>query len=158
MYDTGRWPQAQFKKVDGLQFGTVLPPMDAQTKKRVTVLHEAGFCINPASKYKADQAWELVKFESGAEAQTIRTEAGWALPALPEVVKALDLTADPLEKTWFEAVPFATVAPCFMRTSQWDPANSELQNAVDSIFLGKATAAEAMGVATPIVDGILAEA
>jgi len=158
MYDTGRWPQAQFKKVDGLKFGTVLPPMDAQTKKRVVVLHEAGFCINPASKFKGNEAWELTKFESGAEAQTIRTKAGWAVPALPAVVKELNLMEDPLEKTWFEAVPFATVPPCFMRTTQWDSANSELQNAVDSVFLGKATSAEAMSAAAPIVDGILAEA
>lgn len=157
MYDTGRWPQAQFKKVEGLEFGTMLPPMNAKTKQRVVVLHEAGFCMNPASKYKADQTWELVKFMGGAEANKIRAQAGWAVPALPSVVEELKLASDPLEKTWFDAIPFATVSPCFMRTPNWGPADSELQNAIDSIFLGKATAAEAMKGAVARVDELLAQ-
>lgn len=158
MYDTGRWPQAQFKEVAELQFGTVLPPIDAQTNERVVVLHEAGFCMNPASKFKEEGTWQVVKFMGGPEANKIRAEAGWALPALPAVVEELGLLNDPLEKTWFDAVPFATVAPCFMRTAKWGPADSELANAIDSVFLGEATAAEAMAAAAPVVDGILSGA
>lgn len=156
MYDTGRWPQAQFKQSEGLDFGTALPPMDAATKQRVTVLHEAGFCMNPASTTKEGATWEVVKFMGGAEANEIRTVAGWALPALPAVVEKLQLLSDPLEKTWFDAVEFATVAPCFMRTPNWGPAESEFQVAIDKVFLGEATAAEAMAAAAPIVDGLLA--
>ncbi|RIK43169.1 MAG: hypothetical protein DCC57_17960 [Chloroflexi bacterium] len=70
----------------------------------------------------------------------------------------MGLLNDPLEKTWFDAVPFATVAPCFMRTAKWGPADSELANAIDSVFLGEATAAEAMAAAAPVVDGILSGA
>lgn len=158
MYDTGRWPQSQFKEVAELKFGTVLPPMDAQTNERVVVLHEAGFCMNPASEFKETGAWQVVRFMGGPEANKIRAEAGWALPALPAVVEELGFLNDPLEKTWFDAVPFATVAPCFMRTAYWGPADSELANAIDSIFLGEATAAEAMSAVAPIVDGILSGA
>ena len=52
MYDTGRWPQAQFKKVQDLQFGTCLPPVDADTGKRVTVLHEAGWSHEPCHDHE----------------------------------------------------------------------------------------------------------
>ncbi|MFO7634099.1 MAG: extracellular solute-binding protein [Caldilinea sp.] len=158
MYDTGRWPQAQFKQVEDLDFGTALPPIDADTGKRVTVLHEAGWCMNPASQYKDGATWNVLKFMGGPEANQIRTEAGWALPALPQIVEDLKLLEDPLEKTWFDAVPFATVSPCFMRTPNWDRADSELQNAIDTVFLGRATAMEAMSAAAPIADNMLAGA
>ena len=156
MYDTGRWPQTDFKKEEGLEFGTALPPVDAKTGNRVVVLHEAGFCLNPASPLKANEGWEVLKFEAGAEAQKIRTLAGWAVPALPAVVEELKLLEDPIEKTWFDAVAFATVSPCFMRTSQWGPVDSELTNAIDSIFLGQQSAADAMAAAAPIMDQLLA--
>lgn len=156
IYDSGRWPQATFKQTEGLSFGTVLPPIDAATKQRVTVLHEAGFCMNPASLTKEGATWDVVKYMGGAEANKIRAAAGWALPALPAVVEELALLSDPIEKTWFDAVEYATVPPCFMRTANWGPADSELQVAIDQVFLGEATAAEAMAAAAPIVDGLLA--
>ena len=156
MYDTGRWPQAQFKKVEDLQFGTCLPPVDADTGKRVTVLHEAGWCMNPATTMKDGATWDVLKYMAGAEANKIRAQAGWALPALPGVVAELKMEEDPLEKTWFEAVPFATVSPCFMRNANWDKAGNELQVGIDTVFLGKAGAKEAMTTAAAAADPILA--
>jgi multiple sugar transport system substrate-binding protein len=158
MYDTGRWPQSQFKSAEDLTFGTVLPPIDSETGERVVVLHEAGFCMNPASPHKDDATWEVVKFMGGPVANKIRAEAGWALPAQPAVAEELKMLEDPLEITWFDAVEYATVLPCFMRTSKWGPADSELATAIESIFLGEATAAEAMSAVAPVVDDILASA
>ena len=43
-----------------------------------------------------------------------------------------------------------------MRNPNWDKAGSELQNGIDTVFLGKATAKEAMTTAAPVADGILA--
>jgi multiple sugar transport system substrate-binding protein len=156
MYDTGRWPQTQFKSVEGLEFGTCLPPVDADTGKRVTVLHEAGWCMNPATKMKDGATWEVLRFMAGAQANKIRAQAGWALPALPSVVAELKMEEDPLEKAWFEAIPFATVSPCFMRNANWDKAGSELQVGIDTVFLGKAGAPEAMATAAAAADPILA--
>jgi hypothetical protein len=45
-----------------------------------------------------------------------------------------------------------------MCTAKWGPADAELAVAIDNVFLGEATAAEAMAAAAPVVDGILAEA
>jgi multiple sugar transport system substrate-binding protein len=156
MYDTGRWPQAQFKQVEGLDFATCLPPLNGSTGKRVTVLHEAGWCMNPATTMKDGATWEVLRYMAGAEANKIRAEAGWALPALPSVVAELKMEEDPLEKTWFDAIPFATVSPCFMRTPNWDRADAELQIGIDTVFLGRADAKEAMTAAAAVADPILA--
>ncbi len=156
IFDTGRWPQSTFLGVEGLEFGTVLPPRSPNTNKLVTVLHEAGWCMNPASRYKFNEAWELLKALAGPLAHKIRTEAGWAIPAIPSVVEELGLLNDPIEKTWFEAVPFATVSPCFTRTIVWSQADEEFVAAIEAAFLGKATAEEAMKKVAPVVDGILA--
>lgn len=156
IYDTGRWPQSSFKAVEGLDFGTVLPPKSPNTNQLVTVLHEAGWCMNPASPYKFNEAWELLKALAGPLAHKIRTEAGWAIPAIPSVVEELGLLDDPIEKTWFEAVPFATVSPCFTRTIVWSVADAEFVPAIEAAFLGEATAEEAMKKVAPIVDDILA--
>ena len=72
IYDTGRWPLTQFRKATDLKFGTVLPPIDPKTKKRVTVLHEAGWCLSSASKFKVKEGWYLTKWMGGAEANEIR--------------------------------------------------------------------------------------
>jgi multiple sugar transport system substrate-binding protein len=155
IFDTGRWPLTDFRKAEGLQFATILPPLDPKTKKRVTVLHEAGWCLSAASKYKFNEAWELTKWMGGPEANKIRAEAGWALPAIPSVVKELNMESDPLEKPWFDAVPFATVKPWFMRTPVWWPADREFHTAFEAAFLEKATVEEALKEVAPRVDQIL---
>jgi multiple sugar transport system substrate-binding protein len=153
IFDNGRWPQSQFKETPDLDFGTVLAPKSPKGT-RITVLHEAGWCLNPATDHP-DEGWELVKWLAGPEAQRIRAEAGWALPAIPTVAEELGLLEDPIEKTWFEAVDSATVTACHLRTPKWMRASEEIDLAIQSAFLGEASIEEAVQAAVPIVDGIL---
>ena len=159
IFDNGRWPQSQFKSVEGLEFGTVLPPKCTYTGNLVTVIHLACWCMNPASPYKFNEAWELLKWEAGPLAHKVRTEAGWAIPAIPSVVEELGLLSDPIDRTWFEAVPHATVRPCFTRSAVYWQADEDLTVALEQAFLGKKPVAQALAEAVPLMDsklGVLA--
>jgi len=153
IFDNGRWPQAQFKEVPDLNFGTVLAPR-SPTGERVSVLHEAGWCLNPDTAHEAE-AWELLKWLAGPEAHRIRAEAGWALPAMPDLAEELGFLDDPIEKTWFEAVEYATVTPCFLRSQNWGRASEEIDLAISSAFLEGVPVEEAMQAAAPVVDRLL---
>jgi multiple sugar transport system substrate-binding protein len=157
MFDNGRWPQSAFKAVEGLDFGTVLPPKSSNTGKLATVLHQAGWSMNPASPHKIDgTAWELLKWEAGPLAHKVRTEAGWAIPAIPAVVEELGLMDDPIDKTWFEAVPYMTVSPCFTRSAAYWRADEDLTVALQSAFLGEASVQDALKEVAPLMDAKLA--
>ena len=153
IFDNGRWPQTQFKEVPDLVFGTALPPMSPKGT-RITVLHEAGWCINPATEYP-DEAWELVKGLSNEDAARISSEAGWGIPAVASVADELGLLEDPIEKTWFEAIEFATTTPCFLRTPNWDRAAAEIDLAIQSAFLGEASIEDAIASVVPIANQAL---
>jgi multiple sugar transport system substrate-binding protein len=161
IYDTGIWPQSQFFNTPDLEFGTVLPPKSPNTDTLITVLHAAGWSMNPASADK-DMSWELLKWMSSPRAAQIRAEAGWGLPALPSIAEqvtvessGLNFIEDPIYKTWFEGIPFATVTPLFFRNPNWDKAEEEIGLAVQAAFLGEMPIADGLRAAAPIVDGIL---
>jgi multiple sugar transport system substrate-binding protein len=152
IFDNGRWPQSQFKSVADLDFGTVLPPKSSYTGELVTVIHQACWCMNPASRYKFDEAWELLKWEASPLAHRVRTVAGWAIPAIPSVVEELGLLNDPIDKTWFEAVPYATVSPCYTRSAVYWQADEDLGVALEKAFLQTLTVADALTEAAPLMD------
>jgi multiple sugar transport system substrate-binding protein len=153
-YDTGRWPQTQFMAVEGLEFGTVLPPKN-NDGKRVTVLHEAGWSMSPKSSHK-DEAWELLKWLGGPDANKIRAAAGWALPAQPAVAEDLGFLDNELEKTWFEAVDYATVSACFLRNFNWSQADEEINLVIQAAYKGQTSIEDGLKDLAPIVDDILA--
>lgn len=157
LMDNGRWPQTDFKKKEDLEFGLIIPAMNAATKKRISILHTSAFCINPATKNQ-EAAWKFAKYIGGPEGNKQFGLAGWAVPAYPAVIKELGWESDPLEKVWIDTIQYATVTPCFMRTTAWDQADTELANALESIWLGQATAEEALKQVAPVMDGILASA
>ena len=47
--------------------------------------------MNPATTMKDGATWDVLKYMAGAEANKIRAQAGWALPALPGVVADLKI-------------------------------------------------------------------
>lgn len=153
IFDNGRWPQSQFKEAQDLDFGTVLPPI-GPNGSRVTVLHAAGWCLNPDSEHAAE-AWELVKALAAPEAHKIRTEAGWAIPAIPSVAEELGLLTDEIESTWFDAITLATVGPCHLRNPNWDKASAEIDLAIQAAFLGESSIEDAVSAAVPLVDRLL---
>ena len=153
LLDSGRWPMGRFKDFDGLEFGTVLPPK-SNDGNRVTVIHEAGWVMSPVSENK-DEAWELLKWVSRPDAHRIRAERGHALPAVPSVVEELGYLEDELEKTWFEAVPYATTVPCFLRNFNWSLADEEINLVIQAAFQGQISIEDGLKGVAPIVDSIL---
>lgn len=157
MMDNGRWPLTDLKAKDGFEFGIVLPPSNAKTKKRVTLLHNSGFCINPNTKNK-EAAWQFAKYIGGPQGNKEFGSAGWAMPAYEDVVQELGWDKDEYEKVWVEATPLATVPPCFLRTTVWDQVDSELANTLESIWLGEVTAEAGLTKVAKTMDDLLANA
>ena len=157
MMDNGRWSQTDLMKAKDLQFGLVLPPTYPSTKKLVSVLHTSAFCVSPQTKYK-DQSWALAKYLGGPVGNKLFGQAGWAVPCLPSVVKELGWDTDPIEKVWIEAIPYATVMPCFQRTTAWSEADTEIANTLQAIWLGKETVEDGLSATAKKVDTILAQA
>jgi len=156
MMDNGRWPQAEFKKTPGLDLGTVMIPISNKTGKRVPVLHEASFCLAKNGQHK-QEAWQLAKWLGSEVGNTAFAQAGWGIPATKATGAALGMENDPIEKTWFESIPLATVKSCFMRTTVWDKIDSTILGpALEEITTGKATAADKLKAIAPQVDALLA--
>ncbi len=156
MMDNGRWPQADFKKTPGIELGTVMIPKSPKTGKRVPVLHEASFCIAKNGQHK-QEAWQLAKWLGSEAGNTAFAKAGWGIPATMATGAALGMDKDPVERTWFDSIPLATVKSDFMRTTVWDKIDSTLLGpALEAITTGKATAADKLKEIAPEVDKLLA--
>jgi multiple sugar transport system substrate-binding protein len=156
MMDNGRWPQADFMKTPGIQLGTVMIPKSPATGNRVPVLHEASFCIAKNGQHK-QEAWQLAKWLGSEAGNTAFAKAGWGIPATKATGAALGMDKDPVERTWFDSIPLATVKSCFMRTTAWDKIDSTvLGPALEAITTGKATAADKFKEIAPEVDKLLA--
>jgi multiple sugar transport system substrate-binding protein len=153
MYDTGIWPLSRFLGNKDLDIGTVLPPTTKEGK-RACVLHQADWCMNPAAPDK-DLAWELLKWQVSPRAAAIWGKSGFSLPAIKSVTEELGLLKDPIRKTYYEAVPFITVLPWFIRTTKGPQVETEINQAIQAAFLGQASIADAVKAAAPIIDGIL---
>jgi multiple sugar transport system substrate-binding protein len=153
MFDTGIWPLSQFLNTKGLNFGTVLPPK-TDAGKLVTVLHQADWAINPNTTNK-DGAWELLKWMTSPRAAAVWGKSGFSLPAIESVAKDLGFYEDPIRKTFYEAVDYMTTLPWFIRTTNGAEAETEINQAIQSAFLGQTSIEEALKAAAPTVDSIL---
>jgi multiple sugar transport system substrate-binding protein len=153
MYDTGIWPLSKFLENKDLDIGTVLPPK-TKDGKRACVLHQADWCMNPAAPDK-DLAWELLKWQVSPKAAAVWGRSGFSLPAIKSVTEELGLLKDPIRKTYYDAVPFITVLPWFIRTTKGDQVETEINQAIQAAFLGQAKIEDALKAAAPVIDGIL---
>lgn len=153
MLENGIWPLSQFLGVEGLEIGTVLPPK-TNDGSRACVLHQADWCMNPASSDKA-LTWELLKWLTSPRAAAIRGASGFSLPAIPSAAEELGLFEDPIRKTFYEAVDYMDVLPWFIRTTKAGEAGTEIDLAIQAAFLGEVSIEDALKATAPIVDGIL---
>jgi len=153
MFDTGIWPLSQFLGKKDLNFGTVLPPK-TKDGKRCCVIHQADWSMNPSAADK-DLAWELLKWNVSAKAAGVWGKSGFSLPAQPAVTDELGLLKDPIRKTYYDAVPYITVMPWFIRTSKGDQVEQELNQVIQAAFLGQTSIADGCKAAAPIIDSIL---
>src|SRR4029453_5923365 len=113
---------------------------------------EASFCLAKNGQHK-DEAWQLAKWLGSEEGNTAFAKAGWGIPATKATGAALGMERDPIEKTWFDSIPLATVKPAFMRPTGWEKIDSPLLGpALEAITTGKATAADKLKEIAPEVD------
>jgi ABC-type glycerol-3-phosphate transport system substrate-binding protein len=120
-------------------------------------LHSASFCIAKNGQHK-EQAWQLAKWLGSEAGNRAFAEAGWGIPATVATGAALGMDKDPIEKTWFDSIPLATVKADFMRTTVWEKVDAMLGPALEAITTGKATAADKLKELAPEADKILASA
>ena len=86
---TGRWPLADYKKVDGFNFGTMGLPAGPASKGNT--LCWAGFAINSASENK-DAAWTFLKYIAAGDGA--KEFANYAFTAVQSVAAEQGLSED----------------------------------------------------------------
>ena len=115
----------------------------------------AGFAINANSKNK-DAAWDFLQYLAGPEGQITFTTTGGS-PAVPAMTGNADVKAS------FKA-PFADVFLSESETGKVNPQfpkyvdvlNKDIQPALDKVWAGEATAADALGAIKDQVNADLA--
>jgi multiple sugar transport system substrate-binding protein len=141
MEQDGVWPISQYQEA-GINFGTVgLPSFGDKPAKNV--INVAGISIAKDSKHP-QEAWAFAKFFVSAEAQRMRLAD---LPVSPEVAQDFNgknLLEDPALATFYAVIEKATETPAFLLTPAWSQISSNLQNAISSVMLGKATGQQAL--------------
>lgn len=99
----GHWNLQNFKSSEGFDIeniGTVgLPAGPGGVKP--AVIFSAGWHISKESKHK-EAAFKLLIKMSGKEAQKMKAEAGWSLPAIPSLLPELGFEDDPLRKPFID--------------------------------------------------------
>ena len=156
MYDTGRWPQTKFKGVQDLQFGTALPPSRRRHRQACHRPARGRLVHEPRHHHEGWRHLGGVEIHGRRRSQQ-DSRPGRLGPARPARRRRRSQDRGrSVGEDLVCGVPFATVSPGFMRNANWDKAGSELQVGIDTVFLGKAAAKEAMTTAAAAADPILA--
>jgi multiple sugar transport system substrate-binding protein len=148
---------ARLGAADGASFKWAVAPLPAgPTGIHANRLGGAGFAINANSKVK-DAAWDFMQYLAGPEGQiTFTSAASAAVPAM---------TGNPEVRAAFKA-PYADIFLSESENGQVDPqfptyvniTNLYLQPALDLVWNGESTAADALGAIKDKVDAELAKA
>jgi multiple sugar transport system substrate-binding protein len=148
---------ARLGAADGASFKWAVAPLPAgPTGIHANRLGGAGFAINANSKVK-DAAWDFMQYLAGPEGQiTFTSAASAAVPAM---------TGNPDVRAAFKA-PYADIFLSESENGQVDPqfptyvniTNLYLQPALDLVWNGESTAADALGGIKDKVDAELAKA
>ncbi|GIP21941.1 sugar ABC transporter substrate-binding protein [Paenibacillus sp. J22TS3] len=147
MMVTGRWIKGDLDKSD-VKYGSALIPK-SEDGTRSSIIASAGWAVNAAGKHK-QEAYELVKWLSGTEAQKLRSSNGAVLPA---TVKELDevKTKEVNDKPVIEMMNFAK-KPVTMRSGNGPIFVEQFTGALEKIMLNQSTVKEALDEAAKNVD------
>jgi multiple sugar transport system substrate-binding protein len=147
MMITGRWVKSDLDKSD-VQYGSALIPTGANGE-RASIIAAAGWAMNANGKHKKE-AFELMKWLSGTEAQKARSEKGQVLPA---TIAELDQvkSKEVVDKPVIEMMAFAK-KPISMRSVNAPIFTEEFNKAVEKVLLEKSTVKEALDEAAKNVD------
>lgn len=147
MMITGRWVKGDLDKSD-VQYGSALIPTGAGGE-RASIIAAAGWAMNANGKHK-QEAFELMKWLSGTEAQKARSEKGQVLPATVAELDQVKST-EVVDKPVIEMMNYAK-KPISMRSANAPIFTEEFNKAMEKILLDKSTVKDALDEAAKNVD------
>ncbi|HEY4391036.1 MAG TPA: sugar ABC transporter substrate-binding protein [Paenibacillus sp.] len=147
MMVTGRWVKSDLDKSD-VQYGSALIPK-GPNGERAGIIAAAGWAMNSKSKHK-EEAYELMKWLSGTDAQKLRSKDGLVLPATTVELDQVKATEEK-DKPVIEMMDFAQ-KPVTMRSSNGPIFKDAFTQALEKVLLGKADVKGALDEAAKTVD------
>ncbi len=128
--------QQNFASVD---YGIAPLPV-APTGKRADLIFTNAWSAFAATKHP-DAAWELVKYMTGQAVQGSQLHAGFALPSLKSLATDSYFTTNPGFKVLFDAATYGYADNFGPHTAV---IHTKLDDAVEKVLLGKASASDAL--------------
>ncbi|MGZ9583363.1 ABC transporter substrate-binding protein [Paenibacillus marinisediminis] len=147
MMTTGRWVKYDLDR-SNIDYGTAMIPM-GKDGSRNGIICSASWAINANSKHK-QEAYELVKWLSGKEAQKLRSEGGTVLPATVDELEEVKKT-EVADKAVIDMMDYAK-KPVTMLSGYGPIFTEEFNKAMEKILLDKATVADALNEAAKTID------
>lgn len=99
----GSWMLSTYNQTQGFEWDVALPPI---FDKQAIAVQSVGNSMSTKSKHK-EQAWELIEYLSGEEAQKMMASEGASIPALKKIAESDFLQGKPdHKKAFLDAAPF----------------------------------------------------
>ncbi|HEY4382997.1 MAG TPA: ABC transporter substrate-binding protein [Ktedonobacteraceae bacterium] len=140
--------QQNFSSVD---YGIAPLPV-APTGKRADLIFTNAWSASATTKHP-EAAWELTKYMTGQDVQGSQLHAGFALPSLKSLANDSYFTTNPGFKVLFDAATYGYADNFGPHTAI---IHTKLDDAVEKVLLGKASAADALQSAANQVNTELA--
>ncbi len=155
MITSGSWTLRRLDETPGFRYGIAPLP---RGRARAAIANGVAHAISASTRHP-DAAWRLTAFFSGEEAQRLLAKSGTSIPALKSVAESADFLEAGVPKVdrrvFLESLKWARTLPFTPATARWGEA---LLKALDRVWLGEQSPAEAMREVVPKVDAILASA
>lgn len=152
MYIVGRWMTMRYKDLD---FAWDIAPVPYY-RKMYTWVDLVAYCIAKESKHP-DEAWKLVNFLTSVEGQKVMAAAGHAIPSRRSIAYSpafLDVLAERGIHNGVHLIPFYQRMLVF---DHWGEIWTAINRALEPVWTGEKTAAEAVKEAQAEIDRIMAE-
>lgn len=147
MMVTGRWIKSDLDK-SNVEYGSALIPT-GPNGDRAGIIAAAGWAMNSKTKHKAE-AYELMKWLSGTDAQKARSQNGLVLPATVAELDQIKATEEK-DKPVIEMMNFAR-KPVTMRSANGPIFKEAFTQALEKILLGKLDVKTALDEAAKSAD------
>lgn len=132
----GHWNVPDFAKQCKFKWDVVGLP---KFQRKATLNFGSAFMI-PANSKHPKEAWELVKFYAGVEAQRILAKGGFGTPALRTIGESdvyLNKRPPENQKAFTNAISYAVKRPF---TGQWDLVEQTMNTEINKLIAGKNSA------------------
>jgi multiple sugar transport system substrate-binding protein len=153
MVANGSWMLKALEDAPELRYGVAPLP---RGRRAATIANGVANALSAKSAHP-DEAWELVRFLSGREAQEVLARSGTSIPVLKSVANSavyLDEGAGTPEakRVFIAAMAYAEPLPFTPGFARW---YDEVRKALDLVWLGKTEPARALEDVVPKVDAVL---